>query len=191
MQPPSEQAATWTHRVEPNPNVMLGKPVVQGTRDTGHADTCGVRRRKMEEVNGDGVMAKDVATETVEHWKHLAPALTAPQSEDDHEYLVAVLDEILDAGGADETSPLAGLAERIGELVEAYETGRHPIPDDASPAEVLAFLMEQNGLKLEDLPEIGAPSVVSAVLNGKRELDIRQVATLSKRFGVPADVFIM
>lgn len=190
MQPPSEQAATWTHRVEPNPNVMLGKPVVQRTRDTGHADTCGVRRRKMEEVNGDGVMAKDVATETVEHWKQLAPALTAPQSEGDHGHLVAVLDEILDTGGADETSTLATLAERIGELVEVYETERHPIPD-VSPAEVLVFLMEQNGLKLEDLPEIGAPSVVSAVLNGKRELDIRQVATLSKRFGVPADVFIM
>ena len=190
MQPPSEQAATWTHRVEPNPNVMLGKPVVQGTRDTGHADTCGVRRRKMEEVNGDGVMAKDVATETVEHWKHLAPALTAPQSEDDHEYLVAVLDEILDAGGADETSPLAGLAERIGELVEAYEAERHPIPD-AGPADVLAFLMEQNGLKLEDLPEIGTRSFGSAVLDGKRGLDVRQVAALSKRFGVPADVFIM
>ena len=188
MQPLPEQAAMWTHRIEPN--VILGKPVVQETRDTGHADTCGVRRSKMEEMKGDGATAKDVATETVEHWKQLAPALTAPQSEEDHEYLVAVLDEILDAGGADETSPLAGLAERIGELVEVYEMERHPTPD-VSPAEVLAFLMEQNGLKLEDLPEIGAPSVVSAMLKGKRELDIRQVATLSKRFGVPADVFIM
>ena len=71
-----------------------------------------------------------------------------------------------------------------------YETERHPIPD-ANPADVLAFLMDQNGLKLEDLPEIGTQSVVSAVLNGKKELDLRQVATLSKRFGVPADVFIM
>ena len=134
--------------------------------------------------------AKYIASEAVSHWKYLAPALTAPQSEGEHEYLVAILDEILDAGGADETSPLATLAERIGELIDVYETEHHPIPD-ASPAEVLAFLMDQNGLKLEDLPEIGTPSVVSAVLNGKRELDIRQVATLSKRFGVPADVFIM
>ena len=134
--------------------------------------------------------AKYIASEAVSHWKYLAPALTAPQSEGEHEYLVAILDEILDAGGADETSPLATLAERIGELIGVYETEHHPIPE-ASPAEVLAFLMDQNGLKLEDLPEIGTPSVVSAVLNGKRELDIRQVATLSKRFGVPADVFIM
>ena len=178
----------WTHRIEPN--VILGKPVVQETRDTGHADTCGVRRSKMEEMKGDGATAKDVATETVEHWKQLALALTAPQSEDDHERLVAVLDEILDAGGADETSPLATLAERIGELVEVYETERHPIPD-AGPVDVLAFLMDQNGLKLEDLPEIGTRSVVSDVLDGKRELDIRQVAKLSKRFGVPADAFII
>ena len=69
----------WTHRIEPN--VILGKPVVQETRDTGHADTCGVRRSKMEEMKGDGATAKDVATETVEHWKQLA--LTAPQYEDD------------------------------------------------------------------------------------------------------------
>ena len=133
---------------------------------------------------------KDIASEAVSHWKYLAPALTAPQSEGDYKHLVAVLDEVLDAGGADETSPLAALAERIGELVEVYETERHPIPD-ASPADVLAFLMDQNGLKPEDLPEIGTQGVVSAVLNGKKELDLRQVATLSKRFGVPADVFIM
>ena len=133
---------------------------------------------------------KDIASEAVSHWNSLAPVLTAPQSEDDHEYLAAVLDEILDAGGADETSPLATLAERIGELIEVYERERHPIPD-ASPAEVLAFLMDQNGLKLEDLPEVGTRSVGSAVLNGKRGLDVRQVAALSKQFGVPADVFIM
>ena len=31
-QPLSEQAAMWTHRIELDPNVMLGKPVVKGTR---------------------------------------------------------------------------------------------------------------------------------------------------------------
>ena len=135
------------------------------------------------------VTANDVASEAIAHWEYLAPALTAPQSESDYEHLVAVLDKILDAGGADETSPLATLAERIGELVEVYETERHSIPD-ASPVDVLVFLMDQNGLKQKDLPEIGPRGVVSDVLNGKRELDIRQVAKLSKRFGVPADAFI-
>ncbi len=66
-----------------------------------------------------GAAAKDVATKAVVHWKHVAPALTAPRSEEDREYLVAVLDEVLDAGGADEDSPLATLVERIGDLLEA------------------------------------------------------------------------
>ena len=32
MQSPAEQAVMWTDRIELNPNVMLGKPVVKGTR---------------------------------------------------------------------------------------------------------------------------------------------------------------
>ena len=133
--------------------------------------------------------AKDIATGAITHWEHLAPVLTVPQSEDDHERLVAVLDEVLDAGGADETSVLATLAERIGDLVETYEAARYPIPD-AKPVDVLAFLMEQHGLTQADLPEIGAQSVVSDVLGGKRLLNLRQVSALSKRFGISADAFI-
>ena len=110
--------------------------------------------------------AKDIATGAIAHWEYLAHVLSVPQSEDDHERLVAVLDEVLDAGGADETSMLATLAERIGDLIEAYEAARYPIPD-AKPVDVLAFLMEQHGLKQADLPEIGAQSVVSDVLGGK------------------------
>ena len=133
--------------------------------------------------------AKDLATGALAHWEHLAPVLTAPKSANEYEYLVAALDEVLDAGGADETSSLATLAERIGDLIEVYETKQHPIPN-ASPVDVLALLMEQHGLKQTDLPEIGAQSVVSGVPNGKRQLDIRQVSALSKRFGISADAFI-
>jgi len=136
-----------------------------------------------------GAAAKDVAMEAVVHWKHVAPALTAPRSEENCEHLVTVLDEVLDAGGADEDSPLATLVERIGDLLEAYEAEHHPIPV-AGPIAVLEFLMEQHGLKQADLPEIGAQSVVSDLLAGKRQLNIRQVAALSRRFGVSADAFI-
>lgn len=41
-----------------------------------------------------------------------------------------------------------------------------------------------------DLPEIGSQGVVSEVLAGKRELNIRQVRALSVRFGVSAATFI-
>ena len=133
--------------------------------------------------------AKSMATGAIAHWDYVAPALTAPQSKGEYERLVSVLDEVLDAGGSEESSPLAILAERIGELIEEYEAEHDPIPV-AEPTNVLRFLMDQHGLKQAELPEIGAQSVVSAVLNGKPQLNLRQVSALSKRFGVPADVFI-
>jgi HTH-type transcriptional regulator/antitoxin HigA len=54
---------------------------------------------------------------------------------------------------------------------------------------MLKVLMEEHGLRQGDLPEIGSQGVVSEILRGKRELNVRQIAALSKRFGLPADVF--
>ena len=42
-------------------------------------------------------------------------------------------------------------------------------------------------LRQRDLPEVGAQSVVSAVLAGKRAPNLRQTAALARRFGVPVD----
>ena len=48
-----------------------------------------------------------------------------------------------------------------------YENRVHPWPDTSTPATVLTSLMLEHGLRQTDLPEIGAQSVVSAVLAGK------------------------
>lgn len=56
--------------------------------------------------------------------------------------------------------------------------------------EALKFLMEQHGLKQGDLEEIGSQGVVSEILTGKRELNVRQVRALSKRFGVSTATFL-
>lgn len=50
--------------------------------------------------------------------------------------------------------------------------------------------MEEYELKQKDLPELGSQGIVSEILNGKRELNLRQVKALSERFKVPASVFI-
>ncbi|MBP9500705.1 MAG: hypothetical protein KBF17_00945, partial [Candidatus Promineofilum sp.] len=49
---------------------------------------------------------------------------------------------------------------------------------------VLAYLMEEHGLRQSDLPEVGSQGVVSEVLSGKRELNGRQIKELAARFGV-------
>jgi len=48
----------------------------------------------------------------------------------------------------------------------------------------------QHGHRQSDLPEIGSQGVVSEILAGKPELNIRQVRALSERFGVSAATFI-
>jgi HTH-type transcriptional regulator/antitoxin HigA len=74
-------------------------------------------------------------------------------------------------------------------LIERYETDHYPVPK-ADPAEVLRFLIEQNGLSQRDLvPELGAESTVSLVLTGKRKLTREHIERLSQRFHVSPAVF--
>jgi HTH-type transcriptional regulator / antitoxin HigA len=74
-------------------------------------------------------------------------------------------------------------------LIERYESERYPVPD-AEPAEVLRFLLEQNGLSQRDIaPELGSESTVSLVLAGKRRLNRNHIARLSRRFHVSPSVF--
>jgi len=136
------------------------------------------------------MLAKAQADEAIEHWSHVAPLLIEPKSEADYEQLVQVLDEVLDAGGADENHPLARLADSLGDLVEEWEACHHVMMPAASGIEVLRFLMKEHGIKQADLPEVGTQSVVSEVLNGKRQLNVHHISRLAARFGVPAGVFI-
>src|SRR5882757_2903429 len=59
------------------------------------------------------------------------------------------------------------LADLLTLLIEDYEKKHYRLPK-SSPLEVIAFLMEQHGLKQKDLADVfGTPSIVSEVLRGK------------------------
>lgn len=67
-----------------------------------------------------------------------------------------------------------------------------PSTDKVGPlhvVETLRYLMREHGLTQGDLPEVGTQSVMSEILSGKRQLNVRQIRFLTERFGVPADVF--
>ena len=55
---------------------------------------------------------------------------------------------------------------------------------------MLRFFMEEHNLRQSELPEIGSQGVVSEILRGKRELNVRQIRALSERFGVSPSVFV-
>jgi HTH-type transcriptional regulator/antitoxin HigA len=80
-------------------------------------------------------------------------------------------------------------AELLTLLIEDFEEKRYRLPR-AHPLEVLRFLMEQHGLRQKDLTEVfGTASIVSEVLNGKRELNKEHIERLSERFHVSPELF--
>lgn len=108
----------------------------------------------------------------------------------DYKRRVAVMDELLDRIGANESHRLMPLLDLVTKEVEVYEAKHQTLPE-AAPAEVLTYLMEEHSLRQTDLAEeLGGQSIVSAILNGKRELNTRQVKALATRFNVSPAVFL-
>lgn len=124
-------------------------------------------------------------------WEQFRAATDIAPIRDEAHYarMTAVLEALLDETQGDEAHPAMGLIDIVGDLIEDYEAEHHPLPE-TSGVQALVFLMEQHGLKQGDLPEIGSQGVVSEILAGKRELNVRQVRALSKRFGVSAATFV-
>ena len=125
------------------------------------------------------------------HWValHELLGLGAPiANEMQYEETLAFVEAVFDDVAANSAHPLDGLVDLLADRIREYEDRVHPWPDTSTPISVLASLMEEHGLKQSDLPEIGAQSVVSAVLSGKRKLNLRQVKALANRFSVPLDM---
>ena len=122
------------------------------------------------------------------HWVRLQPYLTI-RTERDYDVAIQHLNELLDEIGANERHPLYGLLDTLGTLIEVYEEQHHPMPD-CSGAEMLQFLLEEHGLTQSDVPEVGSQGVVSEIVNGQRQLNVRQIRELAERFHVSPAVFI-
>lgn len=121
---------------------------------------------------------------------HAALGLAAPIRDEAHcAEMLAFVDECFERFGADDAHPVFTLVALVADRVREYETRLRPWPERSTPASRLAFLMDQHGLRQCDLPEVGAQSVVSAVLAGKRTLNLRQIQALALRFSVPMEAW--
>lgn len=122
-------------------------------------------------------------------WPDIQPIFSVPHNKKDYNKLVNLLDSLIDEVGNNENHPLSSLMETIGNLIETYET-QYIKEIEGTPIDTLIFLMVEHDLKQSDLPEIGSQGVVSEILSGKRQLNVRQIKILSKRFKVSPAVFI-
>ncbi len=122
------------------------------------------------------------------HWTNIAPLLTI-RNESEYNAAVKRMNELLDEIGTNEKHPLYSLLDTLGTLIHAYEEEHFPIPESTG-AEILRFLMDENGMTQSDLSEVGSQGVVSEILNRKRELNVRQIRILAKKFKISPAAFV-
>ncbi len=122
-------------------------------------------------------------------WPTVKAIFSVPHTESEYQSLVSTLDSLIDEVGNNQNHELAPVMETIGNLIENYEDRKYKIKE-ASPVEVLKYLMQEHGLKQSDLKEIGSQGVVSEILTGKRMLNLEQIKKISNRFHVSPLVFI-
>jgi len=110
-------------------------------------------------------------------------------SDHEHERMLGEVERLMDKGDSRTPEQDAAL-ELMVRLIRDYEEKHDSLPDP-NPAEMLAYLMEQRGLRQADLVAIfKSRGYVSDVLNGKRGISKALAKQLGEFFHVSADVFI-
>lgn len=105
------------------------------------------------------------------------------RTEADHKAALARIDALM---GAAEGTPESEELDVLVDLVEHYEERNDPFgyPD---PIEAIRFHMDQQMLSERDLPWLGDPATVAAILAGDEALTLPMARALHERFGIPAE----
>ena len=127
-------------------------------------------------------------TDLQTHWPPIA-AFFSIRSEAEYDAAVVRLYALLDEIGTNQEHPLYGVLDTLGTLIQTYESQHHAIPNASGP-DVLRYLIDEHGLSLNDLPDIGDASKVSQYLSGQTELTVDQLRTLAQRVHVSPSAFM-
>ncbi|WP_036485776.1 type II toxin-antitoxin system HigA family antitoxin [Myxosarcina sp. GI1] len=108
-------------------------------------------------------------------------------NDDELEATQATIDRLLDRNEL--SSEESDYLNVLGALVFEYEQAQAPIPDIYG-VELLKVLLEERQLRQKDLlPIFKTESIVSDILNGKRQLTVRHIQKLSEFFSLSPAVF--
>lgn len=137
-------------------------------------------RQKTEKMKGGGY---------VELLTEFQPVVI--KTEKENEVALTKLDRLISKGEENWTKAEAAIFELLSTLVEKFEDEAYPMGQLTSPIDSLKVLMDERSLKQADLADIfGGQSVVSDVLNGKREINGRQAKQLAETYHYPVQVFL-
>ena len=112
-------------------------------------------------------------------------------SEEEHERATAIVESLMGKGERNLSAEEDALLDLLTNLIRDYEASAYPSRPKCKPHEMVAFLLEQRGLKPSDLwIVLGSRSRVSEILAGKRAISKEQAKKLAAFFHVGVAVFI-
>ncbi len=111
------------------------------------------------------------------------------RSEREYRRLMQVVEELMERTEADLPEEEGRLLELLSMLLEEYEDRVRPLPK-TDPGKMLAYLMEERGLKSSDLAGVMPKSRVSEIVSGKRAVSKEQAKGLAAFFRVPVELFL-
>ena len=113
-----------------------------------------------------------------------------------YEMTLELVESLLEEAEDSRDEPLNAVILILSDAIEAYEGTKRELVEFEKqafecPADLamLRLLMDQHGLVMSDLPEIGSKSMVSRVLSGERGLNRKHIQALSNRFGIDPGMF--
>ena len=113
-----------------------------------------------------------------------------------YEQALELIESLLEEARDSKDDPLNAVISLLSDAIERYERKdpevlafEHQANEGPAGLALLCLLMDQHGLGMADLPEIGSKSMVSRVLSGERNLSKKHIQALSKRFGIAPGMF--
>jgi len=137
-------------------------------------------------------MSYSALKKTAQRLQNQATFLVEITNQEEYEKALALMNELID----DYDNQLI-LIELLSKSIDQWESKSPEFAefneriDQANPAvSALRLLMDQHGLGVNDLPEIGSKSYVSKILNQRdRQLTRQHIEALSQRFQVSPALF--
>jgi HTH-type transcriptional regulator/antitoxin HigA len=119
------------------------------------------------------------------------------KTEQDYQDALEIMEHLFSEAKDTTDDPLNDLIELVSKSIEKYEAAQEEIiafdkeaNNSNQEISVLRVLMSQHQLTLVDFKdEIGSKSLVSMILNGKRNLTKEHITKISKRFNLNPAIF--
>lgn len=126
--------------------------------------------------------------ELLDHWTHVYPAAQRITTPEAHAAALARYEALFAHRDA---PPAAALLELVGERIHEYESGRYALTG-ATPAAVLAYLMQSNDLTQSALASVTCidQGTISKLLSGARSFSKTHARRLATYFSVPVELFM-